>query len=75
MKRLTAILWILLWSHLGFFAGYAAYGYWHYRANPGLYALQSAPWYVSLFPVGLYTLAVALISAGILLVLRGKTKE
>lgn len=75
MKRLQTILWTLLWAHLGFFAGYAAYGYWRYKANPGLYALRSAPWYVSLFPVGLYTLAVALISAGILLVLRGKTKE
>lgn len=75
MKRVRSILWTLLWAHLGFFAGYTAYGYWHYKANPGLYALQSAPWYTGVMMLGLYTLAAVAILAGILVVIGGRIKK
>lgn len=43
MKKLYNALRIILFCHLGVFVGYSAYGYWHYKTHPALYALQSAP--------------------------------
>lgn len=37
-------------STLGVFLGYTVWLYLDYRTHPGLYAMNSAPWYVSLLP-------------------------
>ena len=48
MKKLYGILKAALGCFLGVFLGMTTYTYWDYRAHPGLYALQSAPWYLSI---------------------------
>ncbi len=48
MKKLYGILKAALGGGLGVFLGMTTYTCWDYRAHPGLYALQSAPWYLSI---------------------------
>ena len=48
MKNLYGILKAALGCFLGVFLGMTTYTCWDYRAHPGLYALQSAPWYLSI---------------------------
>lgn len=48
MKKLYWILKAALGGFLGVFLGMTTYTCWDYRAHPGLYALQSAPWYLSI---------------------------
>ena len=48
MKKLYGILKAALGCFLGVFLGMTTYTCWDYRAHPGLYALQSAPWYLSI---------------------------
>lgn len=48
MKKLYGILKAALGGFLGVFLGMTTYTCWDYRAHPGLYALQSAPWYLSI---------------------------
>ena len=48
MKKLYTILNAAFWCFIGVFLGVSLYTCWDYRAHPGLYALQSAPWYLSI---------------------------
>ena len=48
MKKLYGILKAALGCFLGVFFGMTTYTCWDYHAHPGLYALQSAPWYLSI---------------------------
>ena len=48
MKKLYGILKAALGCSLGVFLGMTTYTCWDYRAHPGLYALQSVPWYLSI---------------------------
>ena len=52
MKKLYGILKAALGCFLGVFLG------WDYRAHPGLYALQSAPWYLSIQIHAVFTIVV-----------------
>ena len=52
MKKLDQFLHTLFWAAPGVFAGIALYEYIDFRTRPGLYAMQSAPWYVGLLPPG-----------------------
>lgn len=58
MKKLDQFLHTLFWVAPGMFAGFALYEYADYKARPGLYAMQSAPWYVGLLPPGIVCLGV-----------------
>ncbi len=56
-------------SCVGVFIGSGLYSYWHFQKYPGLYAMQSAPWYTHVLVQGaflLLTLAVCLLIKGIL---------
>ena len=55
-KKVNQILNIIMGSFIGIFIGSGLYKYWHFRKYPGLYAMQSAPWYTSIFINGLFTL-------------------
>lgn len=55
-KKVNQILNIIMGSFIGIFIGLCLYKYWHFRKYPGLYAMQSAPWYTSIFINGLFTL-------------------
>ena len=53
MKKLDQFLHTLFWVAPGVFAGIALYEYIDFRTRPGLYAMQSAPWYVGLLMPGI----------------------
>ena len=55
-KKVNQIVNIIIGSFIGIFVGSGLYKYWHFRKYPGLYAMQSAPWYTSIFINGLFTL-------------------
>ena len=55
-KKVNQILNIIMGSFIGIFIGSGLYKCWHFRKYPGLYAMQSAPWYTSIFINGLFTL-------------------
>lgn len=59
MKTLRNVLWIILWSFIGVFIGSSIYRYYDYKANPGLYEMQSAPWYLSIEVSAVFTAVVA----------------
>lgn len=63
MKKdtLNHILNIVMGSFCGFFIGYGLYSFIDYRARPGLYATQSAPWYTGTLLYGIVTAAVLLV--------------
>lgn len=58
MKRLCAILKTAVWCFVGVFLGMTAYTCWDHYAHPGLYALQSAPWYTSIQVHAVFTAVV-----------------
>ncbi len=66
MKKLYDFLWIAVCSCVGVFIGSSAYTFWDYRAHPGLYAMQSAPWYLSIQTRAVFTVA----AVAVLLLLR-----
>lgn len=75
LKKLNYILNILIGSLIGNFIGQGVYDFWHYRAHPGLYAMQSAPWYTGIFARGIFTAAVLAVVIVIKLAIRGRLKK
>lgn len=61
-KRPNQIFNTIIGAFLGVWIGHSLYVYWDYRAHPGLYALQSAPWYTSILLYGAFTLIAVLIA-------------
>lgn len=45
----------MIGSLVGAFIGRGIYGYWDYKTHPGLYEMQSAPWYTGMIPYGIVT--------------------
>lgn len=72
LKKLDQILNIIIGSSLGVFIGHGIYVLWHYKTHPGLYAMQSAPWYTSIVVYGIATLVVLAAAVIVKLVLRKK---
>lgn len=48
MKKLYRILNIMLWSFISVFVGSSIYKFYNYKSTPDIYAMQSAPWYLSI---------------------------
>ena len=48
LKKTYQFLKIALWSCIGVFIGSSIFKYYDYKTHPGLYAMNSAPWYVSI---------------------------
>ncbi len=61
VKRLYEILRTLLGSFIGVFIGTSIYKFWDYTDKPELYAMQSAPWYLSIEVQAVFTLVIAVI--------------
>lgn len=55
MKKVYDFLGILIGVNIGVFLGRVIYTFWEYKTFPGLYAMQSAPWYTSILVYGLFT--------------------
>lgn len=61
MKKLYIVLKIVLWCYIGGFIGSSLYKCYDYKAHPGLYAMQSAPWYLSIEINAIFTLTVVVV--------------
>lgn len=55
-KKINRLINIIIFCFIGQFIGSGLYDYWHFRKYPGLYEMQSAPWYTSILANGLFTL-------------------
>ena len=71
-KRINGLLNIIISTAAGVFAGHGIYEYWHHKKYPGLYAMQSAPWYTGVLVYGAFTLAVVAVCFVLKLILRKK---
>lgn len=61
-NKLNSILNIIIGSVIGIFLGYGIYTLWDYKTHPGLYAMQSAPWYTGILFYGIFAAVVILLS-------------
>ncbi|HIY06890.1 MAG TPA: hypothetical protein H9844_07395 [Candidatus Evtepia faecigallinarum] len=61
MRKWNGILNGILGAFVGVFLGHSLYVVWSVRTRPGLYAMQSAPWYTSILLYGGVTLVVVLV--------------
>lgn len=75
LKKLNGILNILICSFIGAFAGYVIYVCLDYRTHPGLYDMQSAPWYTGILYYGIYTIVPFIIAIILKLFLWRKLKQ
>ena len=75
MKKLNEVLNIIMGSFFGVFIGYSIYQYFDYKRNPGLYEIQSAPWYTGIKIYGLATLVILLIGIISKLLIKGKLRN
>lgn len=66
MKKIYDFLGILIGVCVGVFLGRVIYTFWEYKTFPGLYAMQSAPWYTSILVYGVFTA----VSATVMLLVR-----
>lgn len=60
MKKLYTFMRILVWSFIGVIIGSSIFQYYDYKTHPGLYAYQSAPWYLSIEIRGAFTAVIVL---------------
>jgi hypothetical protein len=74
MKNLYRILTITLWAFVGTFIGRSLYQCYDYYTHPGLYAMQSAPWYSSIQISAVFTLLVAAVLLLVMWMIRRKRK-
>lgn len=75
MRRANIILNVIMGSFAGIFIGHGAYVIWDFNAHPGIYAMQSAPWYTSILAYGVVTLVVSLICVVIKAIIKHKIKK
>ena len=66
---------IIIGSFIGVFIGNSTYRYFDYKKHPGLYEIQSAPWYTSIQIYGLATVIVILIAIILKLLIKKKLKN
>jgi len=61
LKKLNNILNIIIGAFVGVFIGHGIYVVWNFKTRPELYAMQSAPWYISILVDAAFTIVVLLI--------------
>ena len=60
MIRMKKILDVVMRVWLGYYVGHCIFVCWNHYKHPEFYAIQSAPWYTSLWVDGIAVLAVVL---------------
>lgn len=75
VKKLNYILNIVMGGFIGVFIGRGLFVLWECKTHPGLYAMQSAPWYTSIVHYGIFTLVALAILLVIKVILRRKIKQ
>lgn len=74
MKRLYNILRTALWCFMGVFVGSSIYQYYDYKRYPGLYEMQSAPWYLSIEIRGMFTVVIVIVIFIVMRIIKEKIK-
>ena len=74
-RKINNVLTIIMGSSVGVWLGHGIYVYWDYRTRPGLYAMQSAPWYTGIIVYGAVMLVTLAVCAAIKIVIRKKYKK
>lgn len=75
MKKLDHILNIIIGAFVGVFIGHGIYAVWSFNTRPELYAMQSAPWYISVLAYGAFTIAVLLVCLVIKVIIKHRQKR
>lgn len=75
MKKFYNLLRIILWSVIGVFIGGSLYKWHDYKVHPGLYAMQSAPWYLSIEINAIFTAVVVTVIIILMWIIRKKINE
>ncbi|NCE65414.1 hypothetical protein D1159_12705 [Pseudoflavonifractor sp. 524-17] len=70
--KVNHVLNTIIGSVVGVFIGHGIYIFWDYKTHPDLYAMQSAPWYTSIFVYGIFTMIVLIAAVFIKLMIRRK---
>lgn len=66
LKKIRQFIYVLMGTSVGVYLGSSLWKWLDYRAHPDLYAMNSAPWYISL-EIGAVFLAGALLLEGLAL--------
>jgi len=74
LKKLNTFLNCIIGSFIGVFIARSIYTYWDYKVHPEIYAVSSAPWYISIQIFGLIVAVVVVISFIMKLIIRRKMK-
>ncbi len=74
MKKLYDILRIMLWCSIGVFIGSSLYRYYDYQTHLELYAMQSAPWYLSIQIRGIFTAVLVAVIRVAMWIIKKKRK-
>ncbi len=72
MKKIYSVLRIALWSFIGVFIGSSLYNWYDYKTHPDLYAMQSAPWYLSIEISAIFTIIVVIVIFTIMWIIKKK---
>lgn len=75
LKRLNQIINITIGSFAGVFIGHGIYVFWDYMTHPDLYAMQSAPWYTSIFVYGIVMLIFLAVAVIAKMIIQKKMKQ
>ena len=67
MRKVKKILNGIMGICLGYYVGHCIFVLWNHYRHPEFYAMQSAPWYTSLWVDGLIVLAAVLAVAAVAL--------
>ena len=74
LRKVNCFLNIVIGSFIGVFIGIGIYKFWHFKTNPNLYAMQSAPWYTELLLDGVLVAVVVVVCMILKLIVRRKLK-
>lgn len=74
MKTVYNFLRLLAFASVGAFIGKTLFQCWDYYKNPGLYAMTSAPWYLSIQVNGLFTAVIAVVLLVIMRLVKRRMK-
>ena len=72
MRKLYSILRIALWSFIGVFIGSSLFKWYDYKAHSDLYAVQSAPWYLSIEISAVFTIMVVIVILTVMRIIKKK---
>ena len=73
MKTALRIAWCTIGAFIGVLIGSGIWRYWDYKKHPGIYALNSTPWYTGLILNGIVTLVIVIVCLNIIAVIKRKS--